>query len=750
MAGGHRQMDLYLVVAAPFVAAALVALLGRRLGRALPLLPIAVSLGLSVDLLRRLPGVMAGEAAAVAVAWAPSLGVSLAFRLDALALLLALLVTAIGALVLWYADGYLSPDEDRPAFFLYMTLFLGAMLGLVLADDLVVLFLFWELTTYASFLLIGFHHRQAEARRAAVTALLVTAAGGLALLAAAAWLATLTGTLRLSGLPAAVAALGDHAARPGIVLLVLLAAATKSAQVPFHAWLPAAMAAPTPVSAYLHSATMVNGGVYLLARFAPALGGDPWWTPAVTATGLASMVVGGYLALRDDDAKRLLAHSTVSQLGMMAALTGLATPLALSAAAFHLFTHATFKATLFMTAGAVDHAAGSRRLSEVGGLARVLPVAAAAAAVAGLALAGVPPGNGYFSKENVLAALEEGPWPGLTLAAAAAGSLASALYTARYWFGTFAGERPEAPRGPHPPPLALDLPVAILALVVLVSGLAPSGAARLAEAAGRSLTGEGGPLHLAPTWGPALWVTLGVYAAAALLLVTSWGRLARLPAPRWSTGGLLEGLGAWTVCVGRRLTEAYETRGLPAYLLCVAAFLACLAWWGTLWAWPPGDLAPGAVPPYAPLLAGLSVGGAAVTLRSRRRLTLLLSLSAVGVSVVLLFVVLRAPDLALTQFLVDSLSLVLILLVLGRTPVIEPDPTGPTRRGVEAVVAAAVGAGVLGIGLVAYGTPRFPSISAWMLERSEPATGGVNVVNAIVVDFRSLDTLGEITVFGMA
>lgn len=462
-------MLLALIVAAPMLAAALTPVLGRRLGRNVAAFNGLVLLALVIALLRELPGVLDGEVVTFSQAWIPS-GPSLDLRLDALALVFALVVTLIGVLVMAYALRYFERDDpDAVRIPALLALFAGAMLGVVLADDIFLLFVAWELTSITSFFLIG---GTGKGAKGATRALLVTAIGGLALLAAAILIGSAVGSPTLSVITAQAATVQGSSLAVPIVILLLLAAGTKSAQVPFHFWLPGAMVAPTPVSTYLHAATMVKAGVYLLLRMAPTFDGFMVWHVSLVLVGGATAVLGAWVALVQRDLKRLMAYSTVSQLGLMTALVGLGTPLALGIATIHVLAHALFKAALFMTVGIVDHETGTRDLNRLGGLRHALPLTAAAGTLAALSMAGLPPLLGFITKEEALAALVKGvpgsAWLGTVgLVLIVLASVGTVAYSLRYVSGTFFGPvRTEA----HHAPVGFELPALLLAVAGLVLG----------------------------------------------------------------------------------------------------------------------------------------------------------------------------------------------------------------------------------------------------------------------------------------
>lgn len=712
----------------------------------------AVPAASSAYLLSQLGNVAEGEAIAVAVPWVPELQLSFALRLDGLGLLFALLVTGIGAAVLVYAGAYMEEDPHAGKFSGLLLAFAGAMLGLVLADDILSLYLFWELTSVFSFLLIGFHDEEAEAREAAWQALLVTVAGGLCLLAAAVLVILVAGTSSLAALPARADDIARSALAVPIVVLVLLAAFTKSAQLPFHFWLPNAMAAPTPVSAYLHSATMVNAGIYLIARLTPALGELSVWGPIITTVGALTMLLAAGLAIAQRDAKRLLAYSTASALGMMCLLLGVGSSAAVQAALALLLAHALYKGALFLFVGAVDHEAGTRRLDELSGLWRTMPLTGLAGLLAMASMVGAPPALGFVAKDALLREALEAPWLPLlltvvTVSASVLYAGAGLITVVRPLFGRPA----DTPRTPHEPRFEMWGSAALLALTGVVLGVATGevGSA-LVDPATRAVTRA--PVHeeLALWHGLEPPLFLGALALAlggALLLfvkgvwrlgarLSPWSRLGPDAGYRAAKEGLFR-LARWQT---RTLQSGY----LPHYVLVTLATFAVLLGAPLVGV---GALAP--LPPrataYELTLAVFILVSAFGAILFRSRLGTLLCMSMVGYGVALVFLAYRAPDLGITQFLVETLFVVLFVLALPRLP-----SFGPTRSFgrvvLPMIVAVATGVVVLIATLAALRYLPARNIPELYVEESH----GHNVVNNVLVDFRALDTLGEITVLAVA
>ena len=730
---------------------------GERLGRSAFLVAVLAPAVSTVWVFAQLPAVLEGRVVTEHVSWVGRLGLALDLRLDGFAATMTLIVSGIGVLVLAYAASYFGsgvPNMGRLAGLL--VLFAGAMVGLVQADHLLLLYTCWEITSITSYLLIGNNHTDADARAAALHALLVTSAGGLAMLGGFVLLASQAGTYRLSELAAGPAPAG--AAVTAALVLILLGAFTKSAQYPFHAWLPGAMAAPTPVSAYLHSATMVKAGVYLIARLAPIFAAAAVWRPAVLVIGVATLVAGGLRALRQHDLKLLLAFGTVSQLGLMVVLFGAGTPAATTAGWTLLVAHALFKAALFMVVGILDHQTGTRDIEQLTPLGRGWWWVEATAAVSAASMAGVPLAAGFIAKEEAYGAFAEGSFmgSGLVLAAMVGGSMLTVAYAARFYWGAFVAPRRRA-RGdtdrPAPPSWAFVAPAAVMAAASLGLGLAPQVLDRLASAAVRSIDAGAEPVHLALWHGFNLPLALSALTLAGGWLLWVTNRRAQkvlatgaaVPTGEAVYLFLLRALAA----TSRWVTGVVQNGSLPAYsgvILATAAVLPAVAllrsfdWPGWPAFGPIGDV------PLAGMLLLAAIGAATV----RRRFSAAVFLGATGYAMAGLFVVDGAPDLALTQVAVETLTTVVFVLVLRQLPDRFERQSSSGRRAVRLGVAALVGTMVFLFAIVASGSRTAPPVSDEMIARAEPDGHGHNVVNVILVDFRALDTLLEITVLAVA
>lgn len=706
------------------------------------------------------PQVLRGEVPSVSYPWLPQIGLALSLRMDGLAWMFAMMVLAIGGLVVMYARYYLDEREDTPRFFSYLLLFMGAMLGMVLAGNLLLLAIFWELTSVSSFLLIGYWSHQKEAREGARMALTITGAGGMALLGGVILIGQVVGSYELDVVLAAGDAIRAHPTYPAILALVLAGIFTKSAQFPFHFWLPHAMAAPTPVSAYLHSATMVKAGVFLLARLYPVLAGTDLFFYVVSAVGAATLLVGAWSAIFQHDLKGLLAYSTISHLGLITLLFGLSTPLAVVAALFHILNHATFKASLFMAAGIIDHETGTRDMRRLGNLRRYMPFTSALAIIAALAMAGIPLLNGFLSKEMFFAqALELEGHTGMRTTASIVAFLASAFgvaYSLRFVHDTFFGNGPRrVDRVIHEPPRFMKIPVEVLVVLCLAVGIVPAWTVAPVLAAGAyGVLGDGVPQYSLAVWHglnlPLLMSFGGVVGGALLYLGVR--RLINLHDVALRTLGrqLFRVNTRALLTTARRITLHVTNGSLQRSLWWVLLVLVAIIAVPTVTAL---SVARGSTQPMPPLGWALWLMLVAATIGTvlvhRHRLVALLVVGAVGLAVSLAFVFLSAPDLALTQLLVEMVTITLMLLALNYLPQTSLRTDLRARRFRNAAIAIVIGAGV-GALVYAVITRPLDTVAGELLARSLPEGFGRNVVNVILVDFRGFDTMGEIAVFGIA
>lgn len=764
---------LLLIVIFPFLGSMLAGFLpstARNAAAALAGTTAVIGLALTAFLYS---SVSNGDVVRSEVQWLPSLGLNLLVRLDGLSWLFSVLVLGIGALVVLYARYYMSPADPVPRFFSFLLAFMGSMLGLVLSGNLIQLVFFWELTSLFSFLLIGYWHHNRGARDAARMALIVTAAGGLCLLVGILLIGKIVGSFDLDRVLAARDLIQSSDLYFPALVLILLGAFTKSAQFPFHFWLPHAMAAPTPVSAYLHSATLVKAGIFVLMRLWPVLAGTDAWYFLVASTGLATLLVGAWAAIFQQDLKGLLAYSTISHLGLITLLLGLGSPLGAVAAIFHAVNHATFKASLFMAAGIIDHETGTRDLRRLSGLYRFMPITATLAMVAAAAMAGVPLLNGFLSKEMFLSAsLERHSGTLIDQALPFLATLASAfavLYSFRFIHQTFFGPPPkDLPREPGEAPHWMRVPIEILVVACLLVGIVPAATIGpfLATAVQSVLGGD------TPAYSLAVWHGFNrpLFMSVTALVLGSIGyilfrealnRREGAPLIRHLKGRKIFDLGlAIVVFAARRLERLLGTQRLQPQLrlLVLAAVMA-----GLLpllrYGYSLGEIEGTIVDPgFAVIwmIGGACAIGAAWQAKYHRLAALILTGGA-GLVSCISFLWLSAPDLALTQLLVETVTTVLLLLGLRWLPKQLPEswPEGRTpfsvrrRRATDLMIAIVAG---LGMTLIAYAVMTRPlpeSVSRFFIEHAYPDAGGTNVVNVILVDFRGFDTLGEITVLGI-
>lgn len=761
---------LLLLLGAPFVASLAAALLpanARNTAAGLAMIAMLAGLLLSIMLSARLPG---AGALGWATSWAPALGLSFSLTLDGFRWIFLMLVYGVGFLVSIYARYYMSPADPVPRFYSLLLAFAGSMVGIVLSGNVIQLVVFWEMTSLLSFLLIGYWHHGAAAREGARMALIVTSAGGLCLLAGLLLLARVAGSYDVAAILAAGDQIRDSSLYDPALALILIGAFTKSAQFPFHFWLPQAMAAPTPVSAYLHSATLVKAGVFLLMLFWPVLSGTDSWFYVVASVGLATLTLGAFLAMFQNDLKGVLAYSTISHLGLITFLLGLNSPLAWVAAVFHTVNHAIFKASLFMAAGAVDHEAGTRDMRKLRGLFRYMPITTALATVAAAAMAGVPLLNGFLSKEMFF---EESLTVGRGMAAAwlpalvaVVASTFSVVYSLRFAWGVFFGSAPsDLPRRPHEPPVWMVAPIGCLAVLCVVVGVLPAltVGAHLQRAAIAGLGGAAPTFTLAVWHGftPALVMSaIALMVGGALYLLFRRRLLAIRKAPFGPVSGKLifERLLQWIGDTGpqgiKRLFPGDRLQ--PQVLFIVLAVLAAgLASAGAARLRPGPDTLGAIDPAFAILwLIGSACAIGAAALAKFHRLAALVLVGGAGLVSCISFVWLSAPDLATTQLLVEVVTTILILLGLRwlpprlRLPEARPVATR-LRRIRDGVVAVSVGVGMT---ILAYAVMTHPvdgSISEFFLAAAYAEGGGHNVVNVILVDFRGFDTFGEITVLAI-
>lgn len=727
--------------------------IGRLSGWLLALLPLAIT----VYFLSFAPAIADSETIAASFAWVPSLDVQLSFALDGLSWIFALLVSGIGFAIFVYAGAYMGDDPLIGRFYAYMLIFMSSMLGLVLADNLVTLFVFWELTSFSSYLLIGFKHKDEEARKAALQALLVTGGGGLALMAGLILMGLAGNSFDISTLTAGEALTG-HANYVPIVLLIMAGAFTKSAQVPFHFWLPGAMTAPSPVSAYLHSATMVKAGVYLLARFAPVLGGTDLWRISLAVVGGSTMLLGAYLSLQHADLKRILAYSTISSLGTLVFLLGFNTPLAAQAAMLFLIVHSFYKGSLFLIAGVIEHETGTRDVTRLSGLVRKMPIVAAATALASLSMAGIPPLLGFVGKELLYeTTLDAVDGAILFTALAVVSNIILVAVAALVFFKPFMGRPVETPKHPHPVPLGMWFGPLALGMGSLAAGLllGPVGTTFIAPAVS-AIVAESVEVKLALWHGINPMLILSIITVLAGLVIYRYRHVYRRVtsrfdiSERWGPAqGYTRGLDAM-LAFARLQTRVLQHGYLRVYLLTISLVIVGLVALTLVTHWNGAELNLGAelqVPEA--VIVGIIAVAMIYVIVARSRLAAVVSLGVVGYGIAFIFMIYGAPDLAMTQFAIETLTVILMVLVLYRLPPFATfSPLGQRLR--DAVAALSVGALITVLILLATANDPQSLLTPFFAEYSYTEAQGRNIVNVILVDFRGADTLGEITVLAVA
>ncbi|AHG44581.1 cation:proton antiporter [Rhizobium leguminosarum bv. trifolii CB782] len=710
--------------------------------------------------LRFVPAITGGEVVAGGYAWVPSYNLSFSWFLDGLSLAFALLITGIGTLIVLYAGGYLKGHKDQGRFFSFIFLFMGAMLGIVISDSFLMLFVFWELTSITSFLLIGFDHERAAARRAALQALVVTGGGGLCLLAGLLLLWNISGVTEMSQLMRFGDAVRGSPIYLTALILVLAGAFTKSAQFPFHFWLPNAMEAPTPVSAYLHSATMVKAGVYLLMRLNPVMGATPAWEILLPFFGGLTLVVGTALAIRQTDLKLKLAYTTVSSLGLLVMLIGFGSEHAVEAAAIYLVAHSLFKGALFMVAGIIDHETGTRDITRLAGLGRAMPLTWVIALAAALSMAGLPPFFGFLAKEEIYTALIGGDVRALTFTAVTVfGNALMFAVAFAVALKPFLGRPVETPIHPHEAPVLLWLGPAVLAALGLLAAIFSSFThAVLSSPISAAIRQTPADIDVSLALHPGVPLALSVLTV--LLGIGIYWQLARVRAamaifliaagrgPDHGFDLAISGL----VRFAGRLMRILQPGRLQIYIACTFLSVAAIliippVVYGEL-PHPPAWPADVGLYEWAVLL--IAAVGLAAVLVARDRLTAIVSLGIQGFAVAIIFLLFGAPDLAFTQFMVETLSVVILALVITRLR-LSPDDQRPLGRSLfDAALALACGLGLTLLLLRATQAPFNDALTVFFNAYSKSIAHGANVVNVIIVDFRGTDTLGEIAVVAVA
>ena len=767
-------MPLISLILLPFVGSLLAAVLPTNARNTESTLAGLIALGCAVQAALYFPDIASGNVLRQEITWLPALGLNLVVRMDGFAWMFCMLVLGIGSLVVLYARYYMSPADPVPRFFAFFLAFMGAMVGVVLSGNIIQLAFFWELTSLFSFLLIGYWHHRKDARRGARMALTVTGSGGLCMLAGMLILGHIVGSYDLDHVLAAGEQVRAHALYLPALVLVLLGALTKSAQFPFHFWLPHAMAAPTPVSAYLHSATMVKAGVFLLARLWPVLSGTEEWFWLVGGAGAITLLLGGYAAMFQHDLKGLLAYSTISHLGLITLLLGLNSPLAAVAAVFHIMNHATFKASLFMAVGIIDHESGTRDIRRLSDLRRMMPVTATLAMVAAAAMAGVPLLNGFLSKEMFFAEtvfLQASPLLNTTLPLlATVAGMFSVAYSLRFTIDVFFGPPPaDLPLQPHEPPHWMRVPVELLVLACLVVGIFPAwSVGQFLDTAARPVVGGELPVFSLALWHgfnkPFAMSVVAMLGGIVLYALLRWqrqrGHMDAAPMVRHLDGQrIFESLLARLSALGRSGRRVLGTQRLQwqmLWLVCAALVAATVPLW--VRGLPIGNRTALPLSWSFVLLWGVGMvcAVAAAWQAKYHRLAALTLLGGAGLCTCITFLWFSAPDLALTQLAVEIVTTVLILLGLRWLPKREKNRgeaaahrRTKVRRLRDLVLSLAAGAGMALLSFAMLNRPFPQSTSTFFLEHALNLGGGTNVVNVMLVDFRGFDTFGEIVVLGI-
>jgi multicomponent Na+:H+ antiporter subunit A len=761
---------LHLYILFPFLAALFIGLAASKITRLhTGWLVLPVPAILFVLFCVKLPVLAEGKAVNSMTDWIPSLDIQLSFYLDGLSMLFSLLITGIGTLVVLYSTFYLSRKEQLVHFYVYLLLFMGSMLGVVLSDNVFVLYTFWEFTSISSFLLIGFWYYRERSTYGAQKSMLVTVFGGLSMLGALLMLSITAETNSIRMMIANRTEIIESDLFIPILLLLLLGAFTKSAQFPFHSWLPDAMEAPTPVSAYLHSATMVKAGLYLIARFSLIFSGTDMFFIIVSGIGLTTLFIGSFLASRQTDLKGILAYSTISQLGMIMAMLGFGTGGAVLAAIFHIFNHATFKGSLFMLAGIVDHETGTRDIRRLGGLYTLMPISATLAMIAAFSMAGVPLPifNGFLSKEMFFdASLKLDQTMGLAGMFAQAvpvlavlGSVFTFVYSMYLVFGTFAGKyKPEQlEKKPHEAPLAMLVAPFVLVVFVILVGLLPNliNEPLLAPAVA-AVTGDLPHLHLKFWHGfnTPLIMSLLVLAIGTLLFLTlkKWQPVYKKVPGKFSTDRWYQSIINGLLRSSRSITNLYMTGSLRLYMSVILVFLVVAT---SLFMYLTDgfkvsfdDLAPVTWPEA---LVGFVMAVAAIaTIWMTDRIAAIIVIGVVGYGLSLLFVFFRAPDLALTQLIIETITVALFLLCFAHLPALKKSDKKPSEKLTDLLIAGSTGALLTIVAIASHSSKSFETIANYFVKNSYKLGGGDNIVNVILVDMRGLDTMFEITVLGLA
>ncbi len=749
------------VIFIPFLFSLLTPVVHRFLGNRIGLWGISGAAASFAGVLLLARDVNGGSPLYYIIEWAPAFGLSFGFYVDGLSWLFALIISGIGVLVTIYAYFYLHKPDPFARFFSYILFFMGSMLGLVMSSNLVLLMIFWELTTISSFLLIGYWHKTEKARYGAVKSILITAMGGLAMLGGIVLLTVIAGTSEIPELIKMSAFIQEHSLFVPVLLLLMLGAFSKSAQTPFHLWLPDAMEAPTPVSAYLHSATMVKAGVFLIARLHPVFSGRVEWTMLVASVGLITMVLAGYWALRKVDLKAILAYSTVSQLGLMIMALGFGDVLGAKATSLHILNHAAFKATLFLVVGIIDHETGTRDITVLRGLRKRMPWTAVLAGIGAFASAGIPLFNGFVSKELIFESAYDqigvAPWMVVFPVLAVLGGVLTFVYSMKIFFGVFFGlENPELSAKPHDPSFGLLFSPSVLAVISVLVGVIPFVAEGIVGASAEAILQRPADLHLTLWHG--LTPALGMSVVTVLLGLLLYSRKSLLSAlhSKPPFGLTVDAIYDWGYPNSMKGAEAFmnvfQSRKIRYYFMYIIATTLLLSGWvltgGGGLGFSTGAIWRAEIYEYL-IAAGFILATLGVAW-FRSRLARVLSLGVIGYLLCALFILLRAPDLGLTQLLVDSVTVILFMLVVYFLPRFAETRESILIKARDVLISVITGLFFSVLVLAVYANRYSTTVAEYFLENSYKLAGGKNVVNVILVDFRGFDTLGEIIVLGLA
>jgi len=766
-----RYFLLFSLILIPFVVSFLIMISHRFIKIKLGWAALPVPIVLFLFYLAMLPRTLSGETISTSLSWIPMLKIALSFEINGLSLFFALLISFVGILVILYSIYYLSERERLVHFYAFLLLFMGAMLGIVTSNNLLLLYFFWELTSISSFLLIGFWFEKERSCYGAQKALLITVSGGFCMLISFILIGNIAGTFEINELMNSYDLIRQSSLYPAASILLLIGAFTKSAQVPFHIWLPSAMEAPTPISCYLHSATMVKAGIFLIARFTPLLGDTVLWNTTITFVGLTSLLFGSFTALSQKDLKALLAYSTISQLGLILCLFGIGTKAAIFAGLFHLLNHSAFKGSLFLMTGMVDHETGTRDLSLLHGLGKVMPYTGMIAFVASFSMAGLPPFSGFLSKELFFEAAADAPSHAFSFLGSFAyiipliavlASLFTFVYSLHLFSTVFLGKEVSCvtPKKPHEAPLGMLLPTILLVLLNLIVAFFPNITAHaLIAPATLVVSGSLPDIHVMFWHGftVPLMMTLVVVVGGAILYSCLSLRKPELGQDTFP----LSANRIYDTClyglpkVTGRFTNFYMTGSLTNYLSYI--IVACLLLvgypilhYGFISAVSTSDLAQ--IELIEVVMIFVTATAAILATRMKKRVAAILSMGIVGYMVAMFFVMFGAPDLALTQLLVETVTLILYVLVLKQFPLgMEPHTqSNPKKRVSNILLSLLVGLSVAFLSFFSHSNRFYESISWFYTAFSKSKGGGSNIVNVTLVDFRGLDTLGEITVLCLA